>query len=127
MSRTLSLSTWYQNITSTLSSISLENSTESLQDAAENLAGNLQPASDVDIEGVRAAIYFNALVFCVLAVLYECLRTFFPNVYASRQTRDRHKRGEELDDGATGSCFNDTTTEDTTTSSIPTDPLFTSD
>jgi len=50
----------------------------------------------VDIDGVRAAFYFNALVFVVLALLYECLRKWFPSVYASRQTRARQTMAKSL-------------------------------
>mmetsp|Transcript_32787 Transcript_32787/g.39279 ORF Transcript_32787/g.39279 Transcript_32787/m.39279 type:complete len:138 (-) Transcript_32787:257-670(-) len=88
-----------------LTNLDFGNTTENIQDAAENLADNLQPASDVDIEGVHAAIYFNALVFVVLAILYECLRKFFPSVYASRQTRRRKQRSGDGDGGGGGSIL----------------------
>lgn len=50
---------------------------------------NLHPASDVDVNGVLTSAVFNAVVFVVFMTSYEGLRRIFPNVYASRQTKER--------------------------------------
>lgn len=60
---------------------------------------DLSPASDVNIVGVKAALYFNLVAFAVLMMSYEVLRRKVPTVYASRRQR-AIQRGEEPDDDA---------------------------
>ena len=52
------------------------------------LNSNLHPASDVDINGVITSAIFNFIVFVVFMLSYEILRRCFPNVYASKQSRE---------------------------------------
>jgi len=49
---------------------------------------NLHAASDVDVGGVLTSAIFNFFVFIALMLTYEVLRRAFPNVYASRKTRE---------------------------------------
>lgn len=57
------------------------------QDVSD-LDSNLHPASDVDINGVLTAIVFGSVVFVIFILSYEVLRRCFPNVYASKQSRE---------------------------------------
>ena len=57
----------------------------------------LNPASDIDVNGVIASTAFNALVFAVLMISYEILRKIVPSVYASKREQAR-MRGEEPSD-----------------------------
>jgi len=59
----------------------------------DDFTSHLNPASDVDFEGVMASAVFNSLVFVVLMVSYEILRRLVPSVYASK-TRQAAFRGE---------------------------------
>jgi len=85
-SRELSWFGWYYNFSLDFGNETIEfDSFEDFKNATKELHCQLQPASDVDIEGVKAAIYFNIFVFMILAIVYECLRMTFPGVYAARQ------------------------------------------
>ncbi len=66
---------------------SIFNQTAFNEDVNE-LSSNLHPASDVDIEGVLTSAIFNFVVFITFMLSYEVLRRCFPNVYASRQSRE---------------------------------------
>ena len=81
----------------------------SFNNDVNELSSNLHPASDVDVEGVLALAVFNAVVFLVFMMLYEFLRRAFPNVYASKQSREavleiaaQKRRQEELGKGLVG-------------------------
>ena len=60
----------------------------------DDFTTHLNPASDVDLEGVIAATAFNALVFAVLMISYEIMRKLVPSVYASKRQQAK-MRGEE--------------------------------
>ena len=61
----------------------------------DDFTAHLNPASDVDFEGVMAATAFNAIVFVVLMISYEILRRAVPSVYASKR-RQAVFRGERM-------------------------------
>jgi len=85
-SRAVSWFGWYYNFSLPVGNTTIEfDSFDDFKNATQELHSQLQPASDVDIDGVKAAIYFNIFVFMVLALMYECLRLSFPGVYAARQ------------------------------------------
>lgn len=70
------------------------------------LSSNLHPAQDIDVSGVLTSAIFNAMVFIVFMLSYECLRRSFPNVYASKQSKElflemaeKKKREEEKEEG----------------------------
>jgi len=58
-------------------------------DNSTDFDSNLQPVQDVSVDAVVASLYFNAIVFVVLMISYECLRRLFPAVYSSRKKIDR--------------------------------------
>lgn len=82
------ISNWFHNNT-----FDYEEFNEDVSDATSSLEKSLHPAADVDINGVLTSTAFNAVVFIVLMITYEILRRYFPNVYASRQSRSAlHKK-----------------------------------
>ena len=58
---------------------------------------NLQPAEDVSVDAVVTSLYYNAIVFTVLMVCYECLRRLLPAVYSSKK-RLQFVRPGHIDD-----------------------------
>ena len=66
-------------------------------DDQSDFDSNLQPASDVSVDAVVTAFYYNAIVFAVLMATYECLRRCMPTVYSSRK-RLQFVRPGNLDD-----------------------------
>jgi hypothetical protein len=58
----------------------------------EDFASQFVAASDISVDAVVTAFYWNAIAFVVLMVTYECLRRLLPAVYSS-QIRRQFKAG----------------------------------
>ncbi len=78
----------------------------SFNNDVNELSSNLHPAQDIDVSGVLTSAIFNAMVFIIFMLSYECLRRSFPNVYASKQSKEfflemteKKKREEEEEEG----------------------------
>jgi len=77
---------WYWNFTYTVQNETyIFDSINDFVNATQHIHSGLQPVQPVDIAGVRAAIYFNLIIFVALMLLYEVLRILIPTVYFSRQ------------------------------------------
>jgi hypothetical protein len=73
----------------------------------DDFASQFVAASDVSVDAVVTAFYWNAIAFVVLMATYECLRRLLPAVYSS-QIRRQFKAGvvdpteDHCDDSTTG-------------------------
>lgn len=76
----------------------------------DDFSSHFVAASDVSVDAVVTALYWNAIAFVILMASYECLRRLLPAVYSS-QIKRQFKAGvvdpidEQVDDSSAAQTF----------------------